>query len=495
MTALSMVLTNAGRAALVNAAAGGTNAVRIVSAGLTASTIVAAPTLTSLRGEFKRLSTVAGKAIDASTVHLIIRDSSSEAYTARAIGLYLADGTLFAVYAQTTPILGKADVSTFLLAADLRFLAGEAGLVQFGDTNFLNPPASEAEMGVAYIATLAETLAGMVADKIITPALLMAVLDNYIEAARLGVPSGVATLGPDGKLLISQRPPIDLIDVWPVANQAQMLALAATVGDFAVRADNGLIYVLQTMPATALGNWLEISTPAPVSSVNGKTGAVVLNAGDVGAAPATRQIGTTGLITGGGSLGGDRVLNVLAASQAEAMAGIIGDKALTPSSIGGVIVALGQKVPSNRVIFGSGLVTGSANLTSDVTLTVEAATAADLTAGVNIMKAVTPAALAGMAKSLSPNGFYQFPGGLILQWLQYRSTILSEAAIYLNWPLVFPNAALAGSATVWLPGASRSRDMYVQLVAPDRFGCAVQAQQEQNANTRIDGFDVLMWGC
>jgi hypothetical protein len=50
----------------------------------------------------------------------------------------------------------------------------------------------------------------------------------------------VATLGEDGKLALAQRPPIDLIDVWPVASEAQMLALAdATAGDFAVRSDNG----------------------------------------------------------------------------------------------------------------------------------------------------------------------------------------------------------------------------------------------------------------
>jgi hypothetical protein len=43
--------------------------------------------------------------------------------------------------------------------------------------------------------------------------------------------------------------------------------------------------VLQHPPASDLANWLEISTPAPVSSVNGKVGAVALGAGDVGAVP------------------------------------------------------------------------------------------------------------------------------------------------------------------------------------------------------------------
>jgi hypothetical protein len=139
---------------------------------------------------------------------------------------------------------------------------------------------------VLELASLAEALAGLVADKAITPATMGQTLAGYVRMSELGAAGGVATLGEDGKLALAQRPPIDLIDVWPVASEAQMLALPeATAGDFAVRSDNGLVYVLQHPPASDLANWLEISTPAPVSSVNGKVGAVALGAGDVGAVP------------------------------------------------------------------------------------------------------------------------------------------------------------------------------------------------------------------
>jgi hypothetical protein len=47
-------------------------------------------------------------------------------------------------------------------------------------------------------------------------------------------------------------------------------------------------------PRLGPANWLEISTPAPVSSVNGKVGAVALGAGDVGAVPAGRRVDTGG---------------------------------------------------------------------------------------------------------------------------------------------------------------------------------------------------------
>jgi hypothetical protein len=145
----------------------------------------------------------------------------------------------------------------------------------------------------AQLASVAEALAGQVANKMLTPAVMGQVLAGYVRNSQLGAAGGVATLGADGKLAMAQRPPIDLIDVWPVGSEAAMLALAqATVGDFAVRSDNGLVYVLQQAPASSLGNWLEISTPAPVSSVNGKVGSVALGAGDVGAVPAGRRVDT-----------------------------------------------------------------------------------------------------------------------------------------------------------------------------------------------------------
>lgn len=52
-------------------------------------------------------------------------------------------------------------------------------------------------------------------------------------------------------------------------------------------------------------------------------------------AMAARLVGTTGLVTGGGDLTGDRTLNVIAASVADFLAGTATDRALTPASLGG----------------------------------------------------------------------------------------------------------------------------------------------------------------
>lgn len=68
-----------------------------------------------------------------------------------------------------------------------------------------------------------------------------------------------------------------------MASQAAMLALDAQTGDIAIRSDLNKTFVLKASPASTLANWLEILTPtAAVSSVLGKTGAVVLAAADVG---------------------------------------------------------------------------------------------------------------------------------------------------------------------------------------------------------------------
>lgn len=136
--ALQIQVTNAGRAALVAAAVAGTNAVTIAEVGLSAATtVVAAPTSTVLTGEHRRLSTVRGAAISPDTIHMIVEDATTAAYSCAAFALYLADGTLFALYGQNTPILTKSAAAIFLLALDVKFADIDAEDIEFGDVSFL----------------------------------------------------------------------------------------------------------------------------------------------------------------------------------------------------------------------------------------------------------------------------------------------------------------------------------------------------------------------
>lgn len=90
-----------------------------------------------------------------------------------------------------------------------------------------------------------------------------------------------------GKVPVSQIPAIALSNfLGSVANEAAMLALTGTNGDYCLRVDQGFVYMLvddtdETDPA----NWLVVSTPSgSVVSVNGHTGTVVLAKGDIGLA-------------------------------------------------------------------------------------------------------------------------------------------------------------------------------------------------------------------
>lgn len=104
-----------------------------------------------------------------------------------------------------------------------------------------------------------------------------------INTTEKGANNGVATLDGTGKIPTGQLPNITITDTFVVANQAAQLALAAEVGDVAVRTDLNKSFILRVAPATVIGNWQELlSPPSAVSSVNGQTGAVVLTTTNIG---------------------------------------------------------------------------------------------------------------------------------------------------------------------------------------------------------------------
>lgn len=80
--------------------------------------------------------------------------------------------------------------------------------------------------------------------------------------------------------------------------------------------------------------------------------------------------------------------------------------------------------------------------TTALTGVVELATTAETVAGTDADRAVTPAGLAGFAKSLAANGYAKLPGGLILQWGMNNSSPAGETVTF---PLAWPNAFLCGA--------------------------------------------------
>jgi len=168
--AFEITITNAGRAALVNGANTGTLPVVIAAIGLSSSGVAPSPAAVSLPGEFKRVPTIAGEVVADDTIHVTLRDDSADAYELRSLGLYLENGTLFALYGQSTPILEKTAGSIALVAIDVIFADIAAAAISFGSTDFTNPPATTERLGVVELATTAEAQTGDDTTRAITPA-------------------------------------------------------------------------------------------------------------------------------------------------------------------------------------------------------------------------------------------------------------------------------------------------------------------------------------
>ena len=179
MAALMFTVTDAGRAALRNAQGDGTTAMRLAYAAVTATAFTSGQPLPN---EVKRITTIAGGATAADTIHVTLSDASKDVYTVRGFGFYLADGTLFASYGQADVIVEKSAGAAMLLACDVQFASASAGQITFGDTTFNNPAATIDTLGVVKLASDDDAKAGRDAQKALVAANLLAVLN-----ARLGV--------------------------------------------------------------------------------------------------------------------------------------------------------------------------------------------------------------------------------------------------------------------------------------------------------------------
>lgn len=197
---MRLKFTARGRAALVNAAHTGTNAVTVTQIGVTDRAFTPDPAggNTTLPGERKRLATFGGKAVADDVVHLTLRDESQDTYQLRGIGLYLQDGTLLAVYGGDAVILEKSSQAMMMLAVDWLLADTDAHTIQFGNVDFLNPPATTETQGVVELATDEEGIGGSDRHRAMTAAADKAALD-----ARLG---SAAPTGLTKRLLGREKP-------------------------------------------------------------------------------------------------------------------------------------------------------------------------------------------------------------------------------------------------------------------------------------------------
>lgn len=98
-----------------------------------------------------------------------------------------------------------------------------------------------------------------------------------VASSSRGIANGVPTLDNTGKVPLAQLPATHAPTVYTAASQAAMLALVGPLqGDLCIRTDTNTTYVLNAPDPSVLGHWTLLPTTAPVTSVNGLTGAVIL---------------------------------------------------------------------------------------------------------------------------------------------------------------------------------------------------------------------------
>lgn len=168
MTSVVLSLTDAGLAAVQGAS--GADPVQIAELGLTATPFDMAPTLTALPGEFKRIAAVSGTAAAPNITHMSAYDTSDDVWNATGLGLWLADGTLFATFSADSTIINKAAPAFALISFDIIWQADLAASIVFGDPIFTNPPATTEMRGLIELATQAEADAGTDGLRALTPA-------------------------------------------------------------------------------------------------------------------------------------------------------------------------------------------------------------------------------------------------------------------------------------------------------------------------------------
>lgn len=167
---LIMVVTDAGRAALINAENTGTLPLTIEKIAVGGGMYTPLPTQRELQSEVKKLTTFGGGIVTADTMHITIRDESTDSYSLGEFGLITDTGVLFAVYSQSNIILDKSASGILLLAVDTKFVSIDVNQIEFGSTDFMLPPATHETKGLIRLATEEDALLGEDAESVMTPA-------------------------------------------------------------------------------------------------------------------------------------------------------------------------------------------------------------------------------------------------------------------------------------------------------------------------------------
>ena len=180
---ITTTITDRGRAAVTNARNNGLAAeVTHIAIGSGSGTPSASDT--TLLNEIKRIPANTGTNPSPSELYIEVADFSGDEYSVYEFAPVLSDGTLLAVYRQTTPIIETTAVVPLLLQISIPIQSFPPDSVMVnGDTNFQTPQASETMAGMAEIATQSEVNAGTDHKRIVTAKTLKSRLASFVRNA------------------------------------------------------------------------------------------------------------------------------------------------------------------------------------------------------------------------------------------------------------------------------------------------------------------------
>lgn len=288
---MNIVLTNAGLQKIINAEQTGTAPVVISQIAFGSGQYNANASQIALQNEIKRLPVISGGTDNEHSIHVAAQDTSSDSYSVYEFGLFLSDGTLFAVYSQTgTPILQKtiSSVAQFECGISLQDVNVES--ISFGDVSFSYPYATQENAGIAEIATDAEAQAGTDTNRIITPA-------NLQQVTATETRKGVVELATNAEAQAGT-------DNTRALTPASLQAVTAT------ESRNGIVELATTAEAQSGTESSHVLTPAALQTVT---------------ATLTRK----GIVE--------------LATNAEAQTGTDAEKAVTPAALKAVTATTGRR--------------------------------------------------------------------------------------------------------------------------------------------------------
>ena len=202
---ISVIITNDGINALINAAHTGSEKVTLNNikffSSYQAVTVNTHASDMPTSAKVADLSAVGGEQTSSNTLHIDCADNSDVAYKAYTIGIYTSDGILFGATSAETPILEKVETSIAMFACDVLIANADLSVVEFDNPVFTNPTATTTKAGVVRLATDDEATAMQSSTIAVTPVNLKAYGDylskngNALSATKLQTARTIALSG------------------------------------------------------------------------------------------------------------------------------------------------------------------------------------------------------------------------------------------------------------------------------------------------------------